>query len=149
MKTLYVYIENDDLKLKYQDYIVSRSEDSGFDLLNPMKINLDKTTKINFNVKCAMMDENNNSLPFYLYMRSSLSKTRIRLANSVGIIDKGYRGDICAYFDVLEPDVLELYQRPVQLCANDLEFFNVVLVDNFDSFKNTLRGENCFGSTGF
>ena len=83
MKTLYVYIENDDLKLKYQDYIVSRSEDSGFDLLNPMKINLDKTTKINFNVKCAMMDENNNSLPFYLYMRSSLSKTRIRLANSV------------------------------------------------------------------
>ena len=89
MKTLYVYIENDDLKLKYQDYIVSRSDDSGFDLLNPMKINLDKTTKINFNVKCAMMDENNNSLPFYLYMRSSLSKTRIRLANSVGIIDKG------------------------------------------------------------
>ena len=149
MKTLYVYIENDDLKLKYQDYIVARSEDSGFDLLNPMKIHLDKTTKINFNVKCAMMDENNNSLPFYLYMRSSLSKTRIRLANSVGIIDKGYRGDICAYFDVLEPDVLELYQRPIQLCANDLEFFNVVLVDNFDSFKNTLRGENGFGSTGF
>ena len=147
MKTLYVYVENNDLKKKYQEYIDTRTEDSGFDLFNPCKVDLIETTKVNFNVKCAMMEEN-NSLPFYLYMRSSLSKTNIRLANSVGIIDKGYRGDICAYFDVLEPDVLELYQRPVQLCANDLEFFNVVLVDNFDSFKNTLRGENGFGSTG-
>jgi dUTP pyrophosphatase len=148
MKTLYVYVENDDLKLKYREYIETRGEDSGFDLMNPEKIHLDKTTKVDFNVKCAMMDENNNSLPFYLYMRSSLSKTNIRLANSVGIIDKGYRGYICAYFDVLKSDVLELYQRPVQLCANDLEFFNVVLVDNFDPFKNTLRGDNGFGSTG-
>ena len=147
MKTLYVYVENNDLKKKYQEYIDTRTEDSGFDLLNPCKVDLIETTKVNFNVKCAMMEEN-NSLPFYLYMRSSLSKTNIRLANSVGIIDKGYRGDICAYFDVLKPDVLELYQRPVQLCANDLEFFNVVLVDNFDPFKNTLRGENGFGSTG-
>ena len=95
-----------------------------------------------------MIDENNNSCPFYLYMRSSLSKTKIRLANSVGIIDRGYRGDICAYFDVLGSDILEIYQRPIQLCANDLEYFNVILVDNFDEFKNTTRGENGFGSTG-
>ena len=94
------------------------------------------------------MDENNNSMPFYLYMRSSLSKTKIRLANSVGIIDKGYRGDICAYFDVLGEDILELYQRPIQLCAHDLGYFNVIIVDNFDEFKNTTRGENGFGSTG-
>ena len=95
-----------------------------------------------------MMDENNTSLPFYLYMRSSLSKTNIRLANSVGIIDKGYRGDICAYFDVLGEDTLEMYQRPIQLCANDLGYFNVILVYTFDEFKNPSRGENGFGSTG-
>ena len=149
MKTLFVYIDNENLYTKYRDYIESRNiEDSGFDLFNPETICLNETTKVNFNIKCAMMDENKNSCPFYLYMRSSLSKTKIRLANSVGIIDKGYRGDICAYFDVLGSDILEIYQRPVQLCANDLEFFNVILVDNFDEFKNTTRGENGFGSTG-
>jgi dUTP pyrophosphatase len=147
MKTLYIYVENEDLKQKYREYIERRYDDSGFDLFNPCKVDLIETTKVNFNVKCVMM-ENNNSLPFYLYMRSSLSKTNIRLANSVGIIDKGYRGDICAYFDVKGHDTLELYQRPVQLCAPDLEFFEVVLLDNFDRFKNTLRGENGFGSTG-
>lgn len=147
MKTLYVYVENEDLKNKYREYIERRYDDSGFDLFNPCKVDFIETTKVNFNVKCVMM-ENNDSLPFYLYMRSSLSKTNIRLANSVGIIDKGYRGDICAYFDFKGPDTLELYQRPIQLCAPDLEYFDVVLLDNFDRFKNTLRGENGFGSTG-
>lgn len=147
MKTLYIYVEDADLKTKYREYIENRRDDAGFDLMNPCKVDLIETTKVNFNVKCAMMD-GRNSLPFYLYMRSSLSKTNIRLANSVGIIDKGYRGDICAYFDVKGPDTLELYQRPIQLCAHDLEFFEVVLVDNFDRFKNTLRGEHGFGSTG-
>ena len=36
-------------------------EASGFDLSNPEKVCLSETTKVNFNVKCAMMDENNNS----------------------------------------------------------------------------------------
>ena len=149
MKTLFLYMGNENLYTKYKDYIESRNmEDSGFDLFNPETISLHETTKVNFNIKCAMMDENNTSLPFYLYMRSSLSKTNIRLANSVGIIDKGYRGDICAYFDVLGEDTLEMYQRPIQLCAHDLGYFNVILVDTFDEFKNTTRGENGFGSTG-
>jgi dUTP pyrophosphatase len=148
MKTLYVYVEDKELRNKYSSMIETRNEDSGFDVFNPEKINMDKTTKVNFKIKCAMMDENRNSLPYYLYLRSSMSKTNIRLANSVGIIDKGYRGDICAYFDVLGKDTLKLYQRPIQLCANDLSFFNVVLVDDFESFAHTLRGEQGFGSTG-
>ena len=39
---------------------------------------------------------------FYMYPRSSLgTKKRLRLANSVGIIDAGYRGHLIAAFDVL------------------------------------------------
>ena len=38
---------------------------------------------------------------YYLYPRSSVStKTPLRLANSVGIIDSGYRGNIKAVFDI-------------------------------------------------
>lgn len=150
MNTLYLYVENDDeLKNKYRNYLETRNtEDSGFDVFNPRMVELNETTKVNFNIKCAMMDETNKSVPYYLYMRSSLSKTNIRLANSVGIIDKGYRGDICAYFDVIKPDVLEAYQRPVQICSNNLYWFDVKLVDDFEPFTYTLRGENGFGSTG-
>ena len=37
---------------------------------------------------------------FYLYPRSSTgSKTPIRLSNSVGIIDSGYRGELMAFLD--------------------------------------------------
>ena len=37
---------------------------------------------------------------YYLYSRSSTgSKTPLRLSNSVGIIDSGYRGNIKACFD--------------------------------------------------
>jgi len=148
MKTLYVYVEDQELRNKYACMNETRNGDSGFDVFNPEQKHMDKTTKVNFKIKCAMMDERRNSLPFYLYLRSSMSKTNIRLANSVGIIDKGYRGDICAYFDVLREDTLELYQRPIQLCASDLSFFNVVLVDDFEPFAHTLRGEQGFGSTG-
>jgi hypothetical protein len=38
---------------------------------------------------------------FYLYPRSSISKTRMRLANSLGIIDAGYRGDLIAAVDTI------------------------------------------------
>ena len=31
---------------------------------------------------------------FYVYPRSSISKTPLRMANSVGIIDSGYRGNL-------------------------------------------------------
>ena len=33
---------------------------------------------------------------YYLYPRSSISKTPLRMSNSTGIIDAGYRGEIIA-----------------------------------------------------
>ena len=44
-----------------------------------------------------MIDLTDNTLTsYYLYPRSSLSKTSFQLANSVGIIDAGYRGNLMA-----------------------------------------------------
>ena len=151
MKTLYVYLdsEDDELKSLYKKYIETRhlNEDSGFDLYNPTELNMTETQKVNFHVKCAFFDDKIMK-PYYLYTRSGISKTNFRLANNVGIIDKGYRGDICAYIDVKRPDTLERYQRIVQLCSYDLEYFEVILVDDFEQFQNTSRGENGFGSSG-
>ena len=92
---------------------------------------------------------------YYLYPRSSISKTHVRLANNVGIIDSGYRGNIGAYFDIdpsyldenTEP-VLEKHQRVLQICSNDLSAFKVILVKDINELGTTTRGERGFGSTG-
>lgn len=100
---------------------------------------------------------------FYLYPRSSISKTRMRLANSVGIIDAGYRGDLVAAVDTIglfgSTDIwhiwketlspIKKYDRYFQVCAPDLSPFLVHLVDTEEELSPpTARGHGGFGSTG-
>jgi dUTPase len=81
---------------------------------------------------------------FYLYPRSSISKTRMRLANSVGIIDAGYRGDLIAAVDTIG-----LFGSTFQVCAPDLSPFLVHIVDTEEDLSPpTTRGHGGFGSTG-
>jgi dUTPase len=132
--------------------------DAGFDLVTPCEYSCAQgiVTKINFQVKCAadMICDSDKHYPtgFYMYPRSSLSKTPLRLANSVGIIDSGYRGDLIGAFDcgthggqylVLKNDKL------VQICAPSLAPILVELVDSIEKLGDTTdRGEGGFGSTG-
>jgi dUTPase len=100
---------------------------------------------------------------FYLYPRSSISKTRMRLANSVGIIDAGYRGDLIAAVDTIglfgSSDIwhiwketlspIKKYDRYFQVCAPDLSPFLVHIVETEgDLSPPTDRGAGGFGSTG-
>ena len=100
---------------------------------------------------------------FYLYPRSSISKTRMRLANSVGIIDAGYRGDLIAAVDTIglfgSTDIWHIwketlspvkkYDRYFQVCAPDLSPFLVHIVDTEEDLSPpTTRGHGGFGSTG-
>ena len=100
---------------------------------------------------------------FYLYPRSSISKTRMRLANSVGIIDAGYRGDIIAAVDTIglfgSNDIwhvwketlspIKKYDRYFQLCAPDLSPFQVhIVATEAELGAPTTRGQGGFGSTG-
>ena len=89
-------------------------------------------------------------LGYYLYPRSSIVKTGCRLANSVGIIDSGYRGNIGAYFDVINNNnsIIEKKSRFVQICHPTLEPFHVIIVQNESDLGTTRRGEGGFGSTG-
>lgn len=117
---------------------------SGFDLAAPISVQASETFKLDFKVRGAMY-ENGMPIGYYLYARSSIAKTGLRLANSVGIIDSGYRGNIMAYFDVIKNDNVEVHQRLVQICAPDLKPFKIELVDSLDE---TDRGDGGFGSTG-
>jgi len=143
--------------------------DAGFDLFCPtdgLLINKNaRGVKVDHAVKCAMKmfttnnnnnDNNNNgeyNVGYYLYPRSSTGmKTPLRLSNSVGIIDAGYRGNITGLFDHIgeeEDFVVEKYQRLLQLCPPDLSYpFVVTLVSSLEELGVTSRGSGGLGSTG-
>jgi len=129
--------------------------DAGFDVLNPFVsvASGGEVNKINFRVKCeaTMVMDNDKSFPtgFYMYPRSSLSKTSLRLANSVGVIDAGYRGHLIGAFDCLGSSFQTVeHDRYVQICAPTLCPIFVIMVDNENELEETVRGAGGFGSTG-
>lgn len=134
--------------------------DAGFDLFCPVETTVAgrETVKMNHMVKCAMdmyatgMWSGGKPVGYYLYPRSSTgTKTPLRLANSVGIIDSGYRGNITAVFDNWRDEeyTVAANNRVVQICPPDLSYPMVVtMVSDEAELGATMRGEGGFGSTG-
>lgn len=129
--------------------------DAGFDIFSPIELEIEgcKTSKLNTQIIATLENDRNQPMCFYMYPRSSISKTPLRLANSVGIIDSGYRGNMIGVFDNISSSsyTIEKQSKLLQLCAPDLGKFkvSVVKVDNFDNLKtSTFRGAGGFGSTG-
>lgn len=166
-------VRDEQLKQEYRTRIsaymarVERGDphlDSGFDLLCPKAMVINsraKGAKLDHQVVCVVKNEKNQSQPFYLYPRSSISGTPLRMSNSVGIIDAGYRGNIIAKVDNIDtpPDTttdheiervtdheIERFDRLFQVCSRTLAPFS--MVELVDSVDETERGAGGFGSTG-
>ena len=170
--TLYMYVDGKKypvLRTKYVEAANKHNDkvenspypDAGFDLYQPEKIRLlaIQTEVIQLMCSCDMkvkaaMYEGVQPVGYYMYPRSSISNTPLRLANSVGIIDSGYRGNLGAKFDHKEGWVgweSEDYHRLLQICSGSLKPFRVVIVDTVEElnkYGDTERGEGGFGSTG-
>jgi dUTP pyrophosphatase len=86
-----------------------------------------------------------------LFARSSLSKKGLMLANSVGVIDSDYRGEIMAPLVFTPNDTnqefatVEKLERIVQLVITPIQLAVPLAVD---TLTNTARGAGGFGSTG-
>jgi dUTP pyrophosphatase len=129
--------------------------DAGFDLFVPKELTClsSQVNKIDLEVKCSAQIVSNNSEPrntgFYMYPRSSISNTPLRLANSVGIIDSGYRGRLMGKFDCMQNQFLvNKCDRLLQVCAPGLIPIYVELANNQEMLGSTERGDGGFGSTG-
>jgi dUTP pyrophosphatase len=127
--------------------------DAGFDLYSPCEVNClnMQPNKIDFQVVCAAVMNNGVSVNtgYYMYPRSSISGTPLRLANSVGIIDSGYRGKLIGKFDCLRNNyTVNKFDRLMQICAPGLVPIYVELVDDVLVLGKTERGDGGFGSTG-
>ena len=167
---MYVSSEDQELKKRYREAIATHNSavqlcvqqgghcNAGFDLFCPMEYEVcgGTTAKLDHEVKCSMRvfvpATLEHSVGYYLYPRSSTgTKTPLRLSNSVGIIDSGYRGNIIAVFDNWRDSsyVVEKYNRLVQICPPDLTYpMRVTMVENDEALGLTARGEGGFGSTG-
>lgn len=142
--------DNDRVKNLYSEHTTFHEGDSGLDVYFPEDVNLEglSTTIVSLDIRCEATDEEGDKhLSYYLYPRSSISRTPLRMANSVGIIDAGYRGPLKVAIDNTGRDTYSIKRgdRLFQVCAPDLSPIHMAVVD---SLSETTRGSGGFGSTG-
>ena len=156
-RTLYLWSEDKNQRNVIQQVINSyRSTDSGVNLpllaavVPPTK---GKAAKLSSGIYGAVTNALNGPNPFLILPRSSTgSKTPLRLANSVGLIDEGYRGELLVCVDNHSDYEFVLPEGGLyfQLCAQDyIPFAKVVLVDSLNDLPSArdTRGAGGFGST--
>lgn len=153
MNTITIECFNDStkeyLESLYKD-VHNHKGDSGFDLYCPNDMIIPANTysnKIPLGIKTSIYGQS-NYVGYMLLPRSSTgSKTPLRLSNSVGIIDRGYRGELMAVVDnTSSKDVVvvkgdRLFQL-VPFCGNGISKVELGAVNETD------RGSGGFGSTG-
>ena len=122
--------------------------DSGFDLYFPMQtiVQSEETALISMGI-AAEMTNDGKPQGFYVVPRSSIYKTPLRMSNSIGVIDSGYRGELMVPLDNNTDDdyMISPGERLFQIIHPTLESFEVQIVDKLSDSK---RGSDGFGSTG-
>jgi hypothetical protein len=119
-----------------------------------------KATMLDLGVKARMTkfyfihtangpEERSEPCHFWLAPRSSIWKNGVRMANSMGIIDRSYRGTLMG---AVLPNGLEASidagSRLFQILAPDMGHIVKVVLKPLSELDETVRGEGGFGSTG-
>ena len=161
----------------------ARSDDNaGFDMFiaETCETQAGKVSLVNLGCKARMLKcfpdvQKEQEVPYWLAPRSSIWKSGVTQANSIGIIDKSYRGTLmgavlpihkpqghwsamsgtpssgsyvwmnCDSKDTGSP-ILEKGQRLFQILAPDMGHIKEIRI--VESLPETQRGEGGFGSTG-
>ncbi len=150
MMKLKIKCGNQELEDRYGNHSSYHEGDSGIDLFTPEAHEIPPKAisyKINLNIQCEAL-VNDQNISYYLYPRSSTgSKTPLRLSNSVGIIDSGYRGNLIAIVDNMDdkPFLIEKNSRLFQICSPTLSPLSIEIVNSLTSSD---RSNNGLGSTG-
>ena len=86
-----------------------------------------------------------------LFPRSSTSKTDLRLANCVGVVDSGYRGEISFRYK-FPKDIffakLKRFQDGDRVGQLVIMPYPQIEMEESDTLSDTERGEGGYGSTG-
>lgn len=158
--SLYLYVINPSLRAMFVDHVNNRRQtDSGVDLLcPPMTLDFSQSklaAELRTGVIAAAVDAQGRPAPYILLARSSTSMTPLRMANQVGLADAGYRGELFARVDCVDPAVnsfeISAGRRLFQIVQHNwLPFNNVILVNDASELPaaNDDRGGGGLGSSG-
>lgn len=139
-----------------ESVLTSAFPNSGFDIFVPDDVAFagqDITSKfVSHKIKAEMLyivPDKTSYSAYYMYPRSSMSKTPLMLANHTGIIDSGYRGELISALRNLSSSDYQLqkHTRLTQICHPSLCPILVEIVDE-SMLSTTERGAGGFGSTG-
>jgi dUTP pyrophosphatase len=133
----------------YKNHSTFNKNDSGIDLFFPEKIlvKAGETKLISLKINIQMWNNNNNKYEAsFLLPRSSIYKTPLRMANSLGLIDSEYTGEIKVAIDNIKnyDYTINKGDRLFQIIHPSTEPLNIQLVDKL---RETTRGDKGFGST--
>lgn len=165
MTTLLIQANDNEIAKMYENHSHFHDGDSGLDLfcLEDVQVEPGKQYKIKFGIKCEMLtsagiaydnvnegDEDERKFQnssYWLVPRSSISKTPLRMSNSVGLIDAGYRGEIMAYVDNIKQESYTIHKgdRLFQIVSPNL---SPISIQTVESLSSTNRGSGGFGSSG-
>ena len=142
---IYIKPLNEIARRHYAEHGHYHAGDAGLDLfvLEDISFEAGETKTIKLGIQCEPAD----GRAYLLMPRSSISKTPLRMANSVGLIDGCYRGELMAVCDNIKnsPYTVHRGDRLFQLVSMD---GSPIEYERTDALSTTTRGTGGFGSTG-
>ena len=142
---LLIKILNESARSLYENHGHFHKGDAGLDLyvIEDIEVKPMETKLIKFGISCEPVD----GKAYYLMPRSSISKTPLRMSNSIGLIDGVYRGEIMASCDNIKKTsyTAKKGDRLFQLVSFNSAPISFSINDNLSSSS---RGDGGFGSTG-
>jgi dUTP pyrophosphatase len=109
-----------------------------------------RMTKFYFDYENGKRVERHEPCHFWLAPRSSIWKNGIRQANSLGVIDRSYRGVLMGAVLTNGPWAMQVKEgtRLFQILAPDMGHISRIDIKSLSELDETSRGEGGFGSTG-
>jgi dUTP pyrophosphatase len=149
---------------KYVEYfggsdIQRNNDNAGVDLycVKTQAVTNNTATLLDLGVKGRMIRHGSSGdkpCHYWLAPRSSIWKSGVRQANSLGVIDLSYRGVLMGAVlantmsSMTDPIGIQAGTRLFQILAPDMGYISRVRLLPLEELDETSRGEGGFGSTG-
>lgn len=143
MKTVEIQIKRLHPEAKLPKY--SKAGDAGMDLTCVSLIETD----LYIEYKLGLSMQIPQGYAGFILPRSSLSNYHLVLANHVGLIDSGYRGEVTARFKKTNdgPNA-KYYQVGDKICQLVIMPYPLVLIQEVTELEESDRGTGGYGSSG-
>lgn len=139
---------NINIKKTHPDAVIpkyAKSGDAGMDLVAVGKIE----TELYVEYDLGLAFEIPEGFAGLIFPRSSLSKYHLSLANHVGIVDSGFRGNVTARFKkTLDRPHVNLYNVGDKVCQIMIIPHPKIEFTEVEELSDTERGSGGYGSSG-